>query len=215
MKRKSIVLAAIVMLLGLTACSNQPDNNNDIIQDGSGSAAVSEQQTIVSDIKFDYKQENGEEFASVTASNKNGNTVWTYTTEKYLTTELTQVQELGQTEEYYYLNESGTILALDKNTGNIVWSNNDFGGASASAFIDEDGTLYCCGYYGPDFCAIDSDGSTLKIIDSFDNNYIWASDIRREGDYIAVTMEGTPIEDEQGEYVFHVDPKDFSYSLYR
>ena len=46
-----------------------------------------------------------------------------------------------------------------------MWENNEFGGASICSTIDNNGTIYMSGYYGPSFFAVDKDGATLVKID--------------------------------------------------
>lgn len=139
------------------------------------------------------KDETGYEFeyAIVTAYDNAGNIVWQYETEKYRETELPQICEIGLKEDRFYFTESGTVVALDAQTGAVVWKNNDFGGAMISSAFGNN-AIYICGYYGPDFFAISYDGATLKRIDSFDPQYYWASKIELLPGSIVVYLEGGP-----------------------
>lgn len=157
-------------------------------------------------------RDNGEfyscEYAVITGVDSKGKTVWQHTTGQYDMAQLERVQEIGTYQKTYLYNESGVITALDVETGAVKWRNKDFGGGQISYYIDDDGTLYICGYLGPDFCAIDANGKTLCRIESFNRNYCWASAIKKESkDIVCVGLEGPRM----GTH-FYVNLKDFSYS---
>ena len=72
-----------------------------------------------------------------------------------MATELDRVNEIGMREEVYYYAAGGTVTALDLQSGEVLWENEEFQGASLSYSFGSDGQLYLCGYYGPDFFAVD------------------------------------------------------------
>ena len=81
--------------------------------------------------------------------------------------------EIGIYDDRFYYSEGGKIVSLALNDGSVMWENNEFGGASICSTIDNNGTIYVCGYYGPSFFAVDKDGATLAKIDSFGDEYYW------------------------------------------
>lgn len=119
------------------------------------------------------------------AYDKNGNEIWKYTTGNYLAGQYDRVEYLDNLESdgKVYINEDGTIIAFNKQTGEIIWKNSDFGGASSiyTSSIDTSGendNIYIAGSDGPDLCVIDKNGKTIKRIQSFNDDYFWPSDIR-------------------------------------
>lgn len=76
-----------------------------------------------------------------------------------------------------YINLSGTIVAIDVETGKVIWQNSDYaGGAHSRSCFDNTGNLYISSGYdvsgvkkGPDLHIIDKNGKTLKRIERFDN----------------------------------------------
>jgi hypothetical protein len=64
-----------------------------------------------------------------------------------------------------------------------------------------------CGFFGPDFYEVSYDGSTVKRIETIDENYWYTSKIKDVGDKIAVTFEMS--EDENGG-TFYVDKKSYN-----
>lgn len=102
----------------------------------------------------------------------------------------------------YYFNESGTIIALDPDSGNVIWKNDEFGGASICFAFAENGDIFVAGFYGPDLCWIDRDGKTVRRTESIDDRYYWPSNIRIRTDYVEITMNGTP--DGYSEYILTV-----------
>lgn len=148
---------------------------------------------------------NQDEFCSaylvVTAYDQNDNVVWTYRTPDCAQTELENPQLICETPEAVYVNErsgvidgeitEGYLTALDRQTGEVLWRNEDFIGASAHGCFDENGTLYLCGYYGPDCVAIDKDGNTLWIVDEVDPSVWWPYEISYEDGLIYIFYEGS------------------------
>lgn len=186
------VLACIICLIGIVNKKN---------------AAV--------EIKFIENMDGNFVYADVVGYDKDGNIQWIYTTEKYEMTELPALQQMGSTEEVCYIFEGGTITTLDMITGEIRWQNSDFDAHGPSWYLDEENTLYLCGYYGPDLLVIDAQGRTIHQIGSFREGFTWASDIYPEGDSIIVAMDLGPQEyrNESNRFLFRVDPEDFSYEL--
>lgn len=132
------------------------------------------------------------EYATITSVDADGKTQWSYKTAEYECTELQRVEEIGLANGLYYFNASGTITALDPDDGRIVWENNDFGGVSIAFDWSDNGDLFLCGYYGPDFFWVDSSGTTKQRIETVDENYYWPSNIEYSGNQVAITMSGTP-----------------------
>lgn len=157
------------------------------------------------------------EYAQITAVGESGEILWDYTTDQYEVAQMSVTSEIGRTSDRYYFCENGTVVALNPNTGEVLWKNADFNGAPAqpqSCLIDEDGTVYLCGYLGPDFYAVDADGNSLFKADTFSEDYWWPYALEKQGDKIAVTFEmGPDGSDTESGYKLYVDLNDFSWSL--
>ena len=117
-----------------------------------------------------------------------GSTVWTRSFNTEYRTELSLIQEIGTWQDRYYFNNNGRLTALRISDGELLWSNPDFGGASISYLLGSDGNIYICGYYGPDFYAVNSRGQTLINYRDISDNYFWPSDLRWYSDW---EIEGT------------------------
>ncbi len=124
-------------------------------------------------IVFRHFMESGMEYATVTSYDKEGKTLWTYTTDSYEVAQCNRVSEIGQQNGYFYLVEDGAVIALDELTGEPAWKNEEFIGAGTEKgyVFDKDGTLYISGYLGPDLFIVDKNGKTLYRKDSFGKGY--------------------------------------------
>ncbi len=184
---------------------SEEDSEQDI--ESEKKAEMEEVETTAAEtVLFEGKiNEDNEEYATLTGIDNMGNTVWTYETEGYVQTELEAVSEIGIQDHMYYFVEGGKIVALDVQDGSVLWENDEFGGESVCFDFGDDGTLYLCGYYGPDFFAVDTAGNTLAKIIHFDDNFYGACKIEYLGDEVAVSMS------EEEVRVFHVNLQDFSY----
>ncbi len=138
-------------------------------------------------VSFERLENNGEEYATITARDISGNTVWSITTPSYPMTELWQLEEIGVFDDLFVYNESGTITAVDVKAGELRWKNSEFGGAQIAFTSDEKG-IYLCGYYGPSFYAISFEGITLQRIERFDDVCYWPESIELEADRIRVHL---------------------------
>lgn len=168
-------------------------------------------------VRFEHMGQGMEEYAVITGVDSRGNATWKYTTGRYGLTDLTRVCEIGRYQDTYLFNEDGTIVALDVNTGMVKWKNPDFVGSpldESCYCFGNDGTLYICGYLGPDFYAVDITGKTLGRIESFDSSYFWASKIKKDSkNIVAVSLEGGDSGySDKNPYVFYVDLTNLSYS---
>ena len=70
--------------------------------------------------------------------------------------------------------------------------------------------MYLCGYHGPAFFALDTEGNTLAKIDSFAQDIFGANKIEYLGDQVAVTLDFVP-EKLGPEVVFYVNLSDYSF----
>lgn len=173
--------------------------------------------TVVKDISFERLLSETES-AVITGLDESGNPVWQYTTEKYERTELWRIEEIGIWARCYFFVENGAVVALNADTGEELWRNGDFQGSfidESSYYIDGSGTIHLCGYYGPDFFAVDINGQALCRISSFSSDYYWASSIQPFNDTVlCVELLGGPDGyHAPGEgYVFYLDTDSFTYS---
>ena len=190
--------------------------------------------------KFAKDSETGkyQEYAVISMKDGKGNAQWTYTTGKYpLGAECcispAPDRNLYEDLDRFYFSENGTLVALDRKTGVVVWTNSDFSGLVTGFEVGTDGTLYFCGYNGPHFFAVDNMGKTLHRIQSFGDGYSQASMIYANDKNIRVYLEWGPdkkfnanfydytyngpdysaVSDYIRDYVFLVNPRDYSYTL--
>lgn len=119
--------------------------------------------------------DNGETYI-IAAYEEGGNILWMHETSCSYTTELKMVDAFiaGTAERplvMAYSAETG-LTALDFFTGETVWKNTINLGGSICHAVDDDGTMYLGGYYGPDPLAMSADGEILWRTD-FKGVYYW------------------------------------------
>lgn len=148
-----------------------------------------------------------------------GETVWTryYGTEYVATPQL--LEEIGAWEDRYYFNNAGTIVCLRIADGETIWENLEFVGTGISSVIDTStGAVYACGWYGPDFFAVDAEGNTHVEYRQLSEDFYWPTDMVFSGpDKLVIFYMGGPfIFNHPGPYdpvPFYVDLTDFSVSF--
>lgn len=166
-------------------------------------------QAVVS-VEFVSEYENSLQYAVIRGLNKEGKEIWKKETEHFPATELERVNEIGVREDVYYYVGGGTVTALDLQSGEVLWENEEFEGASISCAFGTEGQIYLCGSYGPDFFAVDEKGNTLSRIDAFSSQYRWAHGISCSGEQAVVTMTDA-VSGEDAEIT--VNLSDYSFEL--
>ena len=157
-----------------------------------------------------YEETTGKQYATISGLDKTGATVWTYETGHYEAAQLDRVSEIGVNGTQYSFVEGGAVVTLRLSDGSLLWKNSEFAGSGTGVDFGDDGTIYLCGYLGPDFFAVDANGKTLCRIESFSPDYGWAYDVEYDGDQVLVAMEMTP----SGEHeIISVSLPDYSYTL--
>lgn len=173
-----------------------PEQENSSAGAENSSASTDTSQAVR--VSFDYFIQNERECADIVGLNAQNQKVWQYEARSsHGMTELESVQAIGVVGDAYYFNEDGTIVALSLSSGRVLWKNADFGGASISFDTDEQGTLYLCGYYGPDLCAIDRNGNTLIHVQSFSPELQWPYEVRYEDHAVYVTCTAGGMDDRE------------------
>ena len=199
------VLALILVLLMVTACSGclykkyLPSTNDDDMTGNMASGFFYENSSEEENKDFDYSsvevklevaynENNYKESATIYAQDKDGNTVWSRETDEYDVAQLDTFSVIGKKDDKYIYTEGGSIVALDLETGVVLWKNSDFEGYSVRYVFGEK-SMYLCGFFGPDFFEVSYDGSTVKRIGTLNDNYWNARKIEDAGDKIAVTFD--------------------------
>lgn len=136
----------------------------------------------------------------IEAKDNSGNILWDYKTENGIRAELEANQFLGKHKEKAYISESGTIIALDLNTGKEAWRNSDFESGGICFTFDDKDSLYFTGYYSGDIYGIDKDGKTLLKAPLASG---WCHKIISEGNYLKIYSAG------EGDY-FYINKNDGS-----
>ena len=138
------------------------------------------------------------EFANITAT-YNGKELWSKKTGAYPTSQLDRVSNLGKYGKRYYYVESGAIVCVDLATGSEIWKNYDFGGSPAkwASGFGGDGTLFVSGYLGPDLFVCSSDGTTVKSIGSFRDDFYWPYELTyyEDANLVRLVYEMSPYGD--------------------
>lgn len=201
------LLAALLLSTCLTGCLRRelpiyqaPTADSTEITSEAPSETVSNKVADILCERFQNDDGSYTAYIVVTALNENGDTVWEYRSADCIQTELTTVEMFAEAEDTVYINEQGIptssgqydgyITALDRNTGEIKWRNSDFYGGCICYCFDDEGTMYCCGYYGPDCIAITPSGETKWIVETVDPTVWWPFELEYEGGLIYIYYDG-------------------------
>ena len=190
--RLSGIAAALALVmaaaLAMTGCGGQEAQ---VQQDGEEPQAS---QTEVTDVSLVSKINDTMRYATIVATDDQGDVVWSLKTDEFPATELDCFTDIGIYQDQYYYVENGAVVSLELSTGERRWENPDFGGSAGQYchHIADDGSVYLSGYYGPDFYAVDKNGKTITRIKQVDPLYYWPSEMHVSGDKVEIIMDGSP-----------------------
>lgn len=153
-----------------------------------------------------YEEATSKEYATIVCQGEKGE-YWTYETDKYEIGQSTSLEILESPVSAIYLNEGGTIKALNISDGNILWQNNEYCGSGTVCTMDEDDNLYVAGFDSPSLMIIDPNGQTLLRVPQF-ADYFWPYDMYIEDNMLTIHFDCG----ENAKVV--MDIRDYSYNIY-
>ncbi len=145
-------------------------------------------------------------YGTLVCQGSNG-TYWEYKTGKHELGQNYTVELLYEAEKTLYVNDGGTIVALDARDGHVIWKNADYQGGGSTTIMDDDGNLYVAGYEFPALIIIDSNGNTKIFVEQF-ADYYWTRSLVMEDNILSIYYEGR--EDAKVE----MNLSDYSYMIY-
>lgn len=140
--------------------------------------------------KLEYQDGGQSLYGVIRAEDISGAVLWERSTDSYMCAGYAQVTDLGIHGNRYYYEEGGTIVAIHIADGAILWKSVQALGAPRCCFGEGD-MIYLCGYYGPDFVALDRTGEALQYINSLDADFAYTTAIWYEAGTVYVTKDGS------------------------
>jgi len=148
-----------------------------------------------------------QEYARIICKGDKG-TYWEYETGKFEVAQSAMVEHIACSPcaNCIYINEGGTITALNLNDGRILWQNNDYQGSGSISAFDEKDNIYIAGYDSPGLIVIDVNGNTLHKVQQFED-YFWPYEMYLEGDTLTILF------DSEDNAKITMDIRDYSYKV--
>ena len=140
--------------------------------------------------KLEYQDGGQSLYGVIRAEDISGAVLWERSTDSYMCAGYAQITDLGIHGNRYYYEEGGTIVAIRIEDGAILWKSVQALGAPRCCFGEGD-MIYLCGYYGPDFVALDRTGEALQYINSLDADFAYTTAIWYEAGTVYVTKDGS------------------------
>lgn len=140
--------------------------------------------------KLEYQDGGQSLYGVIRAEDISGAVLWERSTDSYMCAGYAQVTDLGIHGNRYYYEEGGTIVVIRIEDGAVLWKSVQALGAPRCCFGEGD-MIYLCGYYGPDFVALDRTGEALQYINSLDADFAYTTAIWYEAGTVYVTKDGS------------------------
>lgn len=104
---------------------------------------------------------------------RNGETIWEHEGKTDMVTELDGAGYITTANGVVYVQDNWDIVALDENTGDVIWKSNLENDLSVSAcmFDPVSGNVYFSGYYGPTLVGFDKAGNSINY--KIDTESFW------------------------------------------
>ena len=189
-----LCICIILMVLLLAGCSPDNFDTSNLSSVSDNNTASSPSDKTVTDVSLVSGIDGDNEYAVITGTDSSGDTIWTVKTDGFPAAQMAAFTEIGIYEDQYFYVERGSVVSLDVQTGRVNWKNPDFGGSPSEYchLIDNsNGNIYLSGYLGPDFYAVDKNGTTIKRIETIDSRYYWPKNLVIKGDDVTIRMEGS------------------------
>ncbi|MBQ3517144.1 MAG: hypothetical protein IJA29_07955 [Lachnospiraceae bacterium] len=153
-----------------------------------------------------YDETTAKEYATIICQGENGEN-WTYETDKYDIGQCCALEILESPVNVIYLNEGGTITALNIYDGKVLWQNSEYQGSGTVCTMDEQDNLYVAGFDSPSLMIIDPNGQTLLRVPQF-AEYFWPYEMSIEDNMLTILFDS----EENAKVV--MDIRDYSYNIY-
>ena len=140
-------------------------------------------------VKITDDPESGDVKAIIHGLNDKDQEIWSHTFAIKVLTELSPVSPATLADGRAYIEIERTLYALSLADGSIVWQLDDVGASAGGPLVDDDGTIYLSGYYGPHLLAVSKDGRELWRANDVDDDYYRSYKLTKEGDYLKVYYE--------------------------
>lgn len=146
-----------------------------------------------------------QEYARIICKGDKG-TYWEYETGKFEVAQSAMVEHIACSPcaNCIYINEGGTITALNLTDGRILWQNSDYQGSGSISAFDEKDNIYIAGYDSPGLIVIDANGNTLHKVQQFED-YFWPYEMYLEDDTLTIVF------DSEDNAQITMDIRDYSY----
>lgn len=158
------------------------------------------------------RQYDGSEKLTVVGYDASGAEKWRYLTDGGEPTELSMTDAfIGGTADdprVMVFNAQEGLYSLNLYTGEVVWLLKDGDvnlGASISHAVDGDGSLYVCGYYGPDPVCIEHDGRVRWQSTSGSNDIYWPYEITLEDRGVVTRYAMMDRDEREGRVIYDRD----------
>ena len=107
-----------------------------------------------------------EDLITIKKIDEKDNVIWEYKTDGYI------INAGDIMQDKLFIHESGKIVALNVETGKILWTNSDYKGENDPKYcLDSKGNMYLCSYNSPNLLIIDNKGIKVLKLESFDVSF--------------------------------------------
>ena len=206
--KKMLFCLTAMFLLGAAGCAPASPAKEEPVSSFVPSDAVSDEKkeegiTVAASYADSLAGDARVRVMTLTAT-ENGKTLWTYTSPRCEIADRDPVTFFAVKDGLVYFNQQNTVdengvvirqdglAALDASTGELLWQNSDFIGEGACFDIDNDGTVYASGWYGPDCIAVDKSGKTLWLVENANPAFTRVTQVEAFGGGICLTFDDAP-----------------------
>lgn len=168
---------------------------------------MSSEVTGVYQVNYEHGYDESGEYAVIAVCDAEGE-IWRYENSTEEVAQIDCFSMLGETATSVYFLDNGVVKSFDIATGALQWELAEHRMSTGASLVDEDGTLYVCGYFGSFFMVVSPEGEVLALCaEAAQEDLYWPYAMEFVGDKVRIYCESNE------DAIVLLNKEDYSYTV--
>ncbi|MBR4964950.1 MAG: hypothetical protein IKY53_00470 [Lachnospiraceae bacterium] len=193
--------------LVFTEVEGRPEEVTEEVSEETSKTEMASEAESAYRVTFEHGYEESGEFATIIVNDAEGE-IWRYETSVPEVAQIDCYSILGETATSVYFLDKGVIKSFDIVTGELQWEIKDYHMSTGASLVDEDGTLYVCGYFGSFYMVISPAGEVLyHCPEAAEEDLYWPYKMEFVGEQVRIYCESNE------DAIVLVNKEDYTYTV--
>lgn len=158
-------------------------------------------------VNYEHGYDESGEYAVIAVCDAEGE-IWRYENSTEEVAQIDCFSMLGETATSVYFLDNGVVKSFDIATGALQWELAEHRMSTGASLVDEDGTLYVCGYFGSFFMVVSPAGEVLALCaEAAQEDLYWPYAMEFVGDKVRIYCESNE------DAIVLLNKEDYSYTV--